>query len=99
MILCAQDQYLNKTDTMERANEGNLLEIIDLAHSLRQEHLYITSEQQMFLNLNETLNKNAANVAQVTHYFNSYLSFKERNNNRRRIPYSWPGSAPNSDRI
>lgn len=56
---------------MERANEGNLLEIIDLAHSLRQEHLYITSEQQMFLNLNETLNKNASNVAQVS-YRNSF---------------------------
>lgn len=50
---------------METSSEGNLLEIIDLAHSLRQEHLYITNEQHMFLTLNETLIKNSSNVAQV----------------------------------
>ena len=51
---------------MENSNDGNLLEIIDLAHSLRQEHLYITNEQHTFRNLNETLIKNSSNVAQVT---------------------------------
>lgn len=50
---------------MQSASEGNLLEIIDLAHSLRQEHLYISNEQNTFLNLNDTLIKNSSNVAQV----------------------------------
>lgn len=52
---------------MQSTSEGNLLEIIDLAHSLRQEHLYISNEQNTFLNLNDTLIKNASNVAQVIH--------------------------------
>lgn len=50
---------------MERPGDGNLLEIIDLAHSLRQEHLYITNEQKMFRTLNDTLQANASNVAQL----------------------------------
>lgn len=50
---------------MQSTSEGNLLEIIDLAHSLRQEHLYISNEQNTFLNLNDTLIKNSSNVAQV----------------------------------
>lgn len=50
---------------METSSEGNLLEIIDLAHSLRQEHLYIINEQHMFMTLNDTLNKNSTNVAQL----------------------------------
>lgn len=52
---------------MQSISEGNLLEIIDLAHSLRQEHLYITNEQNTFVSLNEALNKNSSNVAQVKH--------------------------------
>ncbi|KAG4079273.1 hypothetical protein HA402_006996 [Bradysia odoriphaga] len=50
---------------MQSASEGNLLEIIDLAHSLRQEHLYISNEQNTFLSLNDTLIKNSSNVAQL----------------------------------
>lgn len=50
---------------MQSTSEGNLLEIIDLAHSLRQEQLYITNEQNTFNHLNETLAKNSSNVAQV----------------------------------
>lgn len=50
---------------MDRPGDGNLLEIIDLAHSLRQEHLYITNEQKMFRTLNATLQANSANVAQL----------------------------------
>lgn len=82
---------------MERANEGNLLEIIDLAHSLRQEHLYITSEQQMFLTLNETLNKNASNVAQV--YTCPFIYPHSLINSSNSICFrSWPGYARNSDK-
>lgn len=50
---------------MQSISNGNLLEIIDLAHSLRQEHLFIVNEQNTFNNLTETLNRNSSNVAQV----------------------------------
>lgn len=50
---------------MQPIENGNLLEIIDLAHSLRQEHLFIVNEQNTFNNLTETLNRNSSNVAQV----------------------------------
>lgn len=50
---------------MQSISNGNLLEIIDLAHSLRQEHLFIVNEQNTFHNLTETLNRNSSNVAQV----------------------------------
>lgn len=50
---------------MQPISNGNLLEVIDLAHSLRQEHLFIVNEQNTFNNLTETLNRNSANVAQV----------------------------------
>lgn len=53
---------------MQSNNEGNLLEIIDLAHSLRQEQLFIANEQNTFNKLNETLLKNSSNVAQVSVY-------------------------------
>lgn len=51
---------------MQPISNGNLLEIIDLAHSLRQEHLFIVNEQNTFNNLTETLNRNSSNVAQVS---------------------------------
>lgn len=50
---------------MQAINNGNLLEIIDLAHSLRQEHLFIAHEQATFNRLNDTLTRNSLNVAQV----------------------------------
>lgn len=50
---------------MQSINNGNLLEIIDLAHSLRQEHLFIANEQAAFNRLNETLSRNSSSVAQV----------------------------------
>lgn len=50
---------------MQSINNGNLLEIIDLAHSLRQEHLFIANEQAAFNRLNETLSHNSSSVAQV----------------------------------
>lgn len=55
---------------MQSINNGNLLEIIDLAHSLWQEHLFIANEQAAFNRLNETLSRNsssaAVSVAQVS---------------------------------
>lgn len=56
---------------MQSENNGNLLEIIDLAHSLRQEHLFIANEQASFNRLNETLSRNSSNVAQVNAFSNS----------------------------
>lgn len=50
---------------MQSINNGNLLEIIDLAHSLREEHLYITNEKNTFNELTALLNQNSSNVAQV----------------------------------
>lgn len=50
---------------MQQTNNGNLLEIIDLAHSLRQEHLFIANEQNTFIKLADTLKEKALNVAQV----------------------------------
>lgn len=60
---CGRDLPTNTA--MQPINNGNLLEIIDLAHSLRQEHLFIVNEQNTFNNLTETLNRNSSNVAQV----------------------------------
>lgn len=51
---------------MQSINNGNLLEIIDLAHSLREEHLYITNEKNTFHELTLMLNQNSSNVAQVS---------------------------------
>lgn len=56
---------------MQSINNGNLLEIIDLAHSLRQEHLFITNEQDSFNRLNETIGLNSTSVAQVTFFHSS----------------------------
>lgn len=53
---------------MQQITNGNLLEIIDLANSLRQEHLFIANEQNAFNNLNDALKRNSANVAQVSHF-------------------------------
>lgn len=51
---------------MQQTDNGNLLEIIDLAHSLRQEHLFIVNEQNTYLKLEDTLKDKASNVAQVS---------------------------------
>jgi len=50
---------------MQASNEGNLLEIIDLAHSLRQEQLFISNEQNTFIKLNESLLTNTLHASQV----------------------------------
>ena len=50
---------------MQSTNNSNLLEIIDLAHSLRHEHLFIANEQDTFNQLNDDLCKNALNITKV----------------------------------
>lgn len=73
---------------MKMQSNGNLLEIIDLAHSLRQEHLFIANEQAAFNRLNETLSRNSSSVAQVNgilYYLFSYSFFSSTRNNRRQI--------------
>ncbi|XP_055380440.1 receptor-mediated endocytosis protein 6 homolog isoform X2 [Condylostylus longicornis] len=50
---------------MQPDNEGNLLEIIDLAHTLRQEQLFIRHEQESFNNLRKTFANNSAKIAQL----------------------------------
>lgn len=50
---------------MQSANNSNLLEIIDLAQSLRQEHLFVANEQDTFNQLNDELCKNSINIAKV----------------------------------
>lgn len=50
---------------MQPDNEGNLLEIMDLARTLRQEQLFIQSEQSAFRNLNEQLSRSSALVCQL----------------------------------
>lgn len=62
---------------MQSINNGNLLEIIDLAHSLRQEHLFIANEQAAFNRLNETLSCNSSSVAQVWNAI-SHASFQAK---------------------
>uniref|UniRef100_A0A1B0DQU9 Uncharacterized protein n=1 Tax=Phlebotomus papatasi TaxID=29031 RepID=A0A1B0DQU9_PHLPP len=51
--------------TMEPSAGGNLLEVIDLAHSLRQEQLFISKEQNSFVLLSETLQENASEVSEL----------------------------------
>lgn len=67
---------------MQSINNGNLLEIIDLAHSLRQEHLFIANEQAAFNRLNETLSRNSSSVAQVWNSIYYYCFFFDERNHQ-----------------
>lgn len=93
---------------MQSINNGNLLEIIDLAHSLRQEHLFIANEQDSFNRLNGTLSRNSISVAQVIVLplfgfllFNTKIFPYQIHCNRISFVYfnSWPGFALNNDKI
>lgn len=44
---------------------GTLLEVIDLAESLRQERLFISNERSSFYHLNETLLQSCNTVNEV----------------------------------
>ncbi|GAB0092754.1 Receptor-mediated endocytosis protein 6 homolog [Sergentomyia squamirostris] len=50
---------------MESTAGGNLLEVIDLAHSLRQEQLFISKEQNSYMTLSESLQDNATEVSEL----------------------------------
>lgn len=75
---------------MQSINNGNLLEIIDLAHSLRQEHLFIVNEQETFNALTETLNDNSAKVAQL-----AWICAQQREN-LNALVVSRPDAGPSS---
>jgi hypothetical protein len=51
---------------MQQPNMITLLDLIDLAHSLRQEQLFITNEQHIFARLNDSLSIDSRNVFQVS---------------------------------
>lgn len=53
---------------MESNAEGNLLEIMDLARTLRQEQLFIQQEQATFARLTEELSDNSASITKVGVY-------------------------------
>lgn len=50
---------------MESNTEGNLLEIMDLARTLRQEQLFIQQEQATFAQLTEALSDNSTSITKV----------------------------------
>lgn len=51
---------------MESNAEGNLLEVMDLARTLRQEQLFIQQEQATFAQLTEALTENSASITKVS---------------------------------
>lgn len=53
---------------MESNTEGNLLEVMDLARTLRQEQLFIQQEQTTFAQLTETLAENSASITKVSFF-------------------------------
>lgn len=60
---------------MEPTAGGNLLEIMDLARTLRQEQLFIQHEQAAFAQLTSALETNATTITEVrTHICLSRMS-------------------------
>lgn len=51
---------------MESNTEGNLLEVMDLARTLRQEQLFIQQEQTTFAQLTGALAENSASITKVS---------------------------------
>ncbi|XP_075157188.1 GTPase activating protein and VPS9 domains 1 [Haematobia irritans] len=60
---------------MESNTEGNLLEIMDLARTLRQEQLFIQQEQATFLQLTEALSENSSSITKL-----AYICAQQRRN-------------------
>ncbi|XP_030379030.1 receptor-mediated endocytosis protein 6 homolog [Scaptodrosophila lebanonensis] len=60
---------------MEPTTAGNLLEIIDLARTLRQEQLFIQQEQAAFAQLNDALETNATEITKL-----AYICAQQRQN-------------------
>lgn len=53
---------------MEPNSEDNLLEIMDLARTLRQEQLFIQQEQAAFTQFTESLSEKSAAITKVKLY-------------------------------
>lgn len=53
---------------MENPNEITILDVLELAHSLRQEQLSIANERNSYIKLNESLQENSANASQVSDF-------------------------------
>uniref|UniRef100_T1PED5 Receptor-mediated endocytosis protein 6 homolog n=1 Tax=Musca domestica TaxID=7370 RepID=T1PED5_MUSDO len=60
---------------MESNTEGNLLEIMDLARTLRQEQLFIQQEQATFAQLTEALSDNSTSITKL-----AYICAQQRRN-------------------
>ncbi|KAM7347013.1 GTPase activating protein and VPS9 domains 1 isoform 2-T4 [Cochliomyia hominivorax] len=60
---------------MESNTEGNLLEVMDLARTLRQEQLFIQQEQTTFAQLTEALAENSASITKL-----AYICAQQRRN-------------------
>lgn len=60
---------------MEPNTEGNLLDIMDLARTLRQEQLFIQQEQSTFGQLSESMLENATAITKL-----AYICAKQRQN-------------------
>ncbi|XP_061401686.1 receptor-mediated endocytosis protein 6 homolog [Musca vetustissima] len=60
---------------MESNTEGNLLEIMDLARTLRQEQLFIQQEQATFAQLTEALSENSTSITKL-----AYICAQQRRN-------------------
>ena len=50
---------------MENTNSISILDILELAHSLRQEQLSIANERNSYIKLNEKLKESTSNASQV----------------------------------
>ncbi|XP_037939024.1 receptor-mediated endocytosis protein 6 homolog [Teleopsis dalmanni] len=60
---------------MEPSTEGNLLEIMDLARTLRQEQLFIQQEQAAFAQLTDTLTEGSTSITKL-----AYICAQQRQN-------------------
>lgn len=75
---------------MQSSSEGSLIDIIDLAQSLRQEQLFITSERNAFGKLKENLHRNSENVSQL-----AWICAQQRQN-LNNLVVSRPETGPSS---
>jgi hypothetical protein len=60
---------------MENPNEITILDVLELAHSLRQEQLSIANEKNAYIRLNENLIESTSNTSQVSLEFTIIIEF------------------------
>ncbi len=58
---------------MENPNEITILDVLELAHSLRQEQLSIANEKNAYIRLNENLIESTSNTSQVSLEFTTII--------------------------